>query len=744
MNKLKLDLKSCYGIGKLTHTLNFENTTNNRHVSIIYAPNGTMKSSLAKVFKNYHNGKIEDRNIFNEEPSCQIWFYDELITEKDPKILVFDPFKDNENINIDNVLVSDEALQQQYADINKKVKELKDNLFAAVKKDIKVKRTFDFESNLLTDYGYSKDDLFVCLKEMQDYLADPNFRIPVPDALLKYETLLDKKVTEYFQNPEQADLIAQYEAQYKALLKKSNYLGSKGFDQVNLSNINTALSTNRFFDINGKIILLGKDGITKEFNSKEEVDEFLQKEKDRILASKELQSKFDELTAELDKNAKMQAINEVFKSCNELVNEYADIQMLKKKFWVTAFADYSNQLDNLLAVMEDAASDIKKIVEEAKTETRQWQIVIDEFQRRFFMPFRISVANQHNVIINGDLPSLSFTYVRGNKKVSTTEEILTREVLSFGEVRALKILNMLFKIYAIQKKGEPYLLVFDDIADSFDYRNKYAIVEYIRDLADIVDSNGERQFSILVLTHNFDFYRTVAGRLGAGYDQVYFASKDDDNKIDLRKGEYLGNVFKYFGDKIKQSTKPSEGRLFIISSIPFVRNIIEYRYDDNNPDYLKMTDLLHIKADTSKYTLADIEKLFQIYWRNDINFDKSILKQNYLDFLFSVVDGIDDKEDVRIENKIALSIAIRLKAELYMLRYVLPQNMDSNQTAELISSFKNKYLDNSEFVEPIKILSKVSMMTPENIHMNSFMYEPILDISSKHLYQLYQDIKSLK
>ena len=724
MNKLKLDLKSCYGIGELKHTLNFENTINNRNVSIIYAPNGTMKSSLAKVFKNYHDGKIEDRNIFNEEPSCHIWFDNEFITEEKPKILVFDPFKDNEKINIDNVLVSDEALQQQYADINKKVKELKDNLFAAVKKDIKVKRTFDFESTLLTDYGYSKDDLFVCLKEMQDYLADPNFRIPVPNALLRYETLLDKKVTEYFQNPEQADLIAQYEAQYKALLEKSNYLGSKGFDQVNLSNINTALSTNRFFDINGKIILLGKDGITKEFNSKEEVDEFLQNEKDRILASKELQSKFDELTAELDKNAKMQAINEVFKSCNELVNEYADIQMLKKKFWVTAFADYGNQLDNLLAVMEEAASDIKKIVEEAKTETRQWQLVIDEFQRRFFMPFGISVANQHNVIIN--------------------EEILTREVLSFGEVRALKILNMLFKIYAIQKKGEPYLLVFDDIADSFDYRNKYAIVEYIRDLADIVDSNGERQFSILVLTHNFDFYRTVAGRLGAGYDQVYFASKDDDNKIDLRKGEYLGNVFKYFGDKIKQSTKPSEGRLFIISSIPFVRNIIEYRYDDNNPDYLKMTDLLHIKADTSKYTLADIEKLFQIYWRNDINFDKSILQQNYLDFLFSVVDGIDDKEDVRIENKIALSIAIRLKAELYMLRYVLPQNMDSNQTAELISSFKNKYLDNSEFVEPIKILSKVSMMTPENIHMNSFMYEPILDISSRHLYKLYQEVKNLE
>ena len=30
MNKLKLDLKSCYGIGELKHTLNFENNTNSK------------------------------------------------------------------------------------------------------------------------------------------------------------------------------------------------------------------------------------------------------------------------------------------------------------------------------------------------------------------------------------------------------------------------------------------------------------------------------------------------------------------------------------------------------------------------------------------------------------------------------------------------------------------------------------------------------------------------------------------
>ena len=35
-------------------------------------------------------------------------------------------------------------------------------------------------------------------------------------------------------------------------------------------------------------------------------------------------------------------------------------------------------------------------------------------------------------------------------------------------------------------------------------------------------------------------------------------------------------------------------------------------------------------------------------------------------------------------------------------------------------------------------------MTPENIHLNSFMYEPIMDMSDEHLRQLYSDVLNLK
>ena len=46
-------------------------------------------------------------------------------------------------------------------------------------------------------------------------------------------------------------------------------------------------------------------------------------------------------------------------------------------------------------------------------------------------------------------------------------------------------------------------------------------------------------------------------------------------------------------------------------------------------------------------------------------------------------------------------------------------------------------------VEEIKLLEQVNLMTPENIHINSFMYEPILDMSIIHLKSLYKKIDNL-
>lgn len=49
------------------------------------------------------------------------------------------------------------------------------------------------------------------------------------------------------------------------------------------------------------------------------------------------------------------------------------------------------------------------------------------------------------------------------------------------------------------------MIVLDDISESFDYKNKYAIIEYISDISEYTDSNDEKLFKILFLTYNFDF-----------------------------------------------------------------------------------------------------------------------------------------------------------------------------------------------------------------------------------------------
>ena len=35
-------------------------------------------------------------------------------------------------------------------------------------------------------------------------------------------------------------------------------------------------------------------------------------------------------------------------------------------------------------------------------------------------------------------------------------------------------------------------------------------------------------------------------------------------------------------------------------------------------------------------------------------------------------------------------------------------------------------------------------MTPEHIHINSFMFEPLVDMSMNHLVDLYEELKALR
>ena len=46
--ELKIDLTNCFGIGRLSETINY---VGDAHTAVVYAPNGTMKTSLTKTFQ---------------------------------------------------------------------------------------------------------------------------------------------------------------------------------------------------------------------------------------------------------------------------------------------------------------------------------------------------------------------------------------------------------------------------------------------------------------------------------------------------------------------------------------------------------------------------------------------------------------------------------------------------------------------------------------------------------------------
>jgi len=103
---------------------------------------------------------------------------------------------------------------------------------------------------------------------------------------------------------------------------------------------------------------------------------------------------------------------------------------------------------------------------------------------------------------------------------------------------------------------------------------------------------------------------------------------------------------------------------------------------------------------------------------------------------------LDEAECINFENKVVLSIAIRLIAEDIMIRRIhdpaLTNDIKENQTVELFKMFKKAFGSDRP---AIALLDQVVLMTPEAIHLNSFMYEPILDLSDSHLKNLYKKVK---
>jgi len=726
MKILSVDLENCYGIGKFQHEFKFEEQKSSSF--LIYAPNGTMKTSFAKSFESLARNESptlrRDRIFENRATKCEISVDGELISPE--SILVINA----ENDTIDSTdklssFIASKELKKQHDEIYNELDSLKKEF---IKKLKSVSKSTDCEAEILDTFKEDDQDSFfdviVCASNL---LLDKYDKYE-----FKYNSIFDKdeKVKDFlFKNRE---VVQQYMTDYKTLLSKSRFfkeIGGKSFGTIQANEILKSIEDDSFFIAGHKFVL--EDGT--EVKDAQQLRVIVQQEIENIVNDDKLKVSFQNVDKALSNNAALKNFKAVIEKDNLLLVELKNYDGFKKKVWISFLSELKVDTEHLANVYVSKKAELERIIKEARKESALWKQIIDTFNARFYVPFEVVLINHDDIILKQQKANLEFRYF---DKIETSfvkkgkQELL--EVLSRGEKRAYFILQFLFEIESRKNSVVDQLLIFDDVADSFDYKNKYAIIEYISELHLL------SKFRILILTHNFDFYRTIASRLGLN-KQSSMAVKDDQRYVFLKNGLYMNDVFKDY------LTKINNPKVFI-SLISFVRNIIDYTDSNQCDDYRILTNCLHLKENSNEILVSHILEVYKNRFSKlneaQIEFDSNMKIQ---DFVFKIADEIlfeQNIDEINLENKIILAIASRLKVEQYMINKLPNLDLNSlkhNQTRELTRVYQSEHPTSINY----EIIGRVNLMTPENIHVNSFMYEPLLDMSVLHLVDTYKKTLTL-
>lgn len=183
-----------------------------------------------------------------------------------------------------------------------------------------------------------------------------------------------------------------------------------------------------------------------------------------------------------------------------------------------------------------------------------------------------------------------------------------------------------------------------------------------------------------------------------------------------------------------------------IASIPFLRNLIEYTDGNQDGDFLRLTSLLHWKPDSAAITQENLDEAYNRLFSEDETYPGG--DEPVTDMIIrtadSCINGNPGFGGIEFHDKIVLSIAIRVAAERFMAERIDDEEflhgLGGNPTSKLLERFEQDFGNEKTALDVIR---SVLLMTPENIHLNSFMYEPIVDMSDEHLKRLYRQVKGL-
>ena len=741
MNRLSVELNRCFGIKFMNHEFDFSRG----NVIAVYARNGLMKTSFAKTFKKIQAGKADEikDEIFGIEGTATVKVDNTDISPE--RIFVINSFESSYQADITPLLIN-EGIKARLREVLK----ARDRLFKELEKDseLKIKRTsagktvYELEPTLIKDFGFEENSFLVNVLSIRTQETEADF------SAVQYKKIFDDAVLKKIGSAEFQTKIQEYIARSEEIYSSYTFLSKGNLTLPKLKNVQKSLKNESYFSQGNTIVLAGNNTISGIDELAGKITEI----ENQLRTVPEFQA-----IERLLSDSKGTALRDIIETNPDIVNWLTETRLpeLRKCLWLSYFQKNRALFDDLCSQYEDLSREIDAV---ALNDT-PWKKALEIYNKRFSVPYKMEIVNLKGAIIGESIPQIEFSFTNGEQTVKLSRDKLDElNTLSQGEKRALYLLNIIFEIEEIKQSGREVLFIVDDIADSFDYKNKYAIVEYLYEIAQ------DDRFSMIILSHNFDFYRTISSRLGLVRQNRLCANATDDS-VFLIQEHYQNQPF------LQWKNHPNEKN--VIAMIPFVRNLVEYGKDrcigapegdtDENYDFNLLTTLLHEKAETDNMRFSDLLSLYRDYLGID-QFEPEVdLTKHIIATLYGICDVLT-VENVELENKVILAMAIRHKAEAYMKeqlrgytgqikwrknrrnneegtanQFLLVVDRKGNQTRELLNGFK-------QFgeVEKIKVLEEVAIMTPENIHLNSFMYEPIMDMDISELIELYNLVKELE
>ncbi|MBU1142347.1 MAG: hypothetical protein KKH92_01740 [Firmicutes bacterium] len=673
----------------------------------IYASNGVFKTSFSRTLDFLAKGNIdsiEDR-LTGVKFSYDIQVGDESIDNHFSSILVFS--KDiYDIINLTDMSNPLTKLTANNEDINRLLN---------IEKKYKEYKS-DFEKTIKSS-GYTPDFIYN-LFEVQD--PDRNIssfiefliKLSKSDVIPGVDKLKSKTLTSKVGDAlDKSDIQKKFKSYSDYINKKlsSIFFDDKFNDNTVFGFVKSLESTN-FINAEKKRFIVVND---VPYHSLESFKTVVDNKLKEIIDDPQIKEMITEFEKDLGTSQPANDIKIQIREDTEIAKLYS---LGRKPLVLASIKQFlTSEIDNDIQMLVQLRDEIDKVIAASESRITNFESALKIFRNRFNSIFTVSIKDKGLTVLGMRAPTLIFTH--DSEPSIDVEESKLSSILSSGEKTTLNIIKFIVEYELIKNKNP--IIILDDIIETFDYANRYAFMQYINDMI-------KDKANVILLSHNYEFYRSSIKRCNLS---PLVATLNRSNKT-----VYITKNKKLLFNPYISSEAQSMDRL--IFAVPFAREISILT---GKPENLFLP-YLHYKQETSQKLMSDLYLAVNSIFANAII--ENVSAENYFIKLITLCNSYSQAEfdSFDIEAKIVLSIGIRLLLEKLIIKddYSKIEDINENQTVVLIDKYRDIMVN--EFVE---LCDEVCLITPEFIHVNSFMYEPLIDIDPYKLKNLYIKIKEL-